>query len=76
MIEKSDRNRTADLHPDAPKLERLDTARGTLADVAHHTAREVQAACRLVLELGDDPEERAEAEGLLSFLSRGRETSR
>lgn len=76
MIEKSAHTNSIDHHLDAEAPERLAAARGVLADVAQHSAREAQAACRLVLELGDDPEERAEAAGLLTFLTGGRETGR
>jgi hypothetical protein len=76
MIEKSDHTNSVDHHPGAAAQERLGAARGVLADVAQHSAQEVRAACRVVLDLGDDPDERAEARGLLNFLTSGRETRR
>jgi hypothetical protein len=59
----------ASAHPEALDVDRLAAARGVLADIAQHTTREVQAACRVILSLSDDVEEREEAEGLLRFFA-------
>lgn len=55
--------------PEAPDIDRLAAARGVLADIAQHTTREVQAACKVILNLSDDDDEREEAEGLLRFFA-------
>jgi hypothetical protein len=55
--------------PEQPTdIDRLRAARGVIADVAHHTRQELRDACRVVLELSEDEEERHEAEGLLAFF--------
>lgn len=76
MTDEADHTEDAHPRPDAAAPERLGAARGVLADIAHHSAREVQAACRVVLELGEDPDERKDAQGLLNFLTRDREIDR
>lgn len=66
----------ADHRRDAAVPDRLGTARGVLADIAQHSARDAQAACRVVLERSDDPDERKDAQGLLQFLTRDGEADR
>lgn len=58
--------------PDQTEADRLRAARGVIADVAHHTAQELRAACRVVLELSEDIDERQEAQGLLAFFAEHR----
>jgi hypothetical protein len=62
----------ARLEGEAPDTERLHVARGVLADIAHHTPQDVQAACRVVLECSDDDQEREDAQGLLTFFAERR----
>lgn len=76
MTDDAKSNEGAHHRPDAAVPDRLGAARGVLADIAHHSALEAQAACRTVLELGEDPDERKDARGLLNFLTRDREIDR
>jgi hypothetical protein len=57
-------------HEQPTGADRLRAARGVIADVAHYTPQELRAACRHVLALSDDDEERQEAEGLLAFFGK------
>jgi hypothetical protein len=52
--------------------DRLRAARGVIADAAHHTPQDLRAACRVVLELSADDEEREDARGLLVFFGERR----
>lgn len=50
--------------------ERLAEARGVLADVPHHPDARVILAARVIARLAGDPDERADAQGLLEMIGR------
>lgn len=50
--------------------ERLAEARGILADAPHHPNARVILAARIIAGLAGDPDERAEAQGLLEVMDR------
>lgn len=50
--------------------DRLAEARGILADAPHHPGARVILAARVIAGLAGDPNERAEAQGLLEIMDR------
>lgn len=53
-----------------PRSSTLSWARGVVADVAHHDARTVRLACKVIVRRGE-PDERAEADQLRRLVQPG-----